>query len=117
MDRSAGKVTFCGIMLVLALGIGIHLGYLYGKMYYGYLKMEEAMKEASLSVVTEKDETIRRAIVEKAKDVGVPLKEENIRIVSDGRTKHVEVTWSVTLNLFAAFPRKHDFRISSRQGK
>jgi len=60
MDRSAGKVTFCGIMLVLALGIGIHLGYLYGKMYYGYLKMEEAMKEASLSVVTEKDETIRR---------------------------------------------------------
>ncbi|MBI1864524.1 MAG: hypothetical protein HYR98_02110 [Nitrospirae bacterium] len=117
MDRSAGKVTFCGIMLVLVLGIGIHLGYLYGSMYYGYLKMEEAMKEASLSVVTEKDETIRKAIVEKAKDAGVPLKEENIRIVSDGRTKRVEASWSVTLNLLGVFPRKHDFRISSRQGK
>lgn len=117
MDRSAGKVTFCGILLVLVLGIGIHLGYLYGKMYYGYLKMEEAMKEASLSVVGEKDDVIRRAIVEKAKDAGVPLKEESIRILSDGRTKHAEVSWSVTINLFGLFPQKHDFRISSRRGK
>lgn len=117
MDRSAGKVTFCGVMFVLVLGIGIHLGYLYGTMYYGYLKMEEAMKEASLSVVVEREETIRKAIIEKAKDAGVPLKEENIRILSDGRTKHAEVSWSVTLNLFGVFPRKHDFRISGRGGK
>lgn len=112
MDRSAGKGSFCAIFFLLILGIGIHLGYLYGKMYYGRAQMEEAVRTASFTPLRENEESVRTRLLTSAREAGVPLNEGNIRLSKGAQRWSVDVSWSVTFNLFGYFPQKQEFRLS-----
>jgi hypothetical protein len=110
-QRGASRLkTF--VVLVL-LGAAFHVGYKIVPVFMDSENMEDTMTtKAGLAQVL-KDDEILKDLVNKAKDIGLPLKAENFVIErdTDRRTMTIKTAWDVEVHFFGGL-YVHDFHFA-----
>lgn len=86
-----GKGTLgCLLSAVLFAG-ALHYGLSVGRVYHRYLKFKDAMRGAAISASTRGDEAIRRTLVTRADDLGLPGEAKRLWIRRSGPPPRIEI--------------------------
>jgi hypothetical protein len=98
--RSRGFIRFKTLVALLVL---VGAGYVAAKLvpvYWNYLAMQDPVKEAAMAASRHgKEEEVRRELMARAQDVGIPLDEESVHIGQEGNMMVVRVAWEVPLDI------------------
>ncbi len=99
-ERGIGKLK--AVIILALLGAAIHVGYKIVPVYMDSESMKDTMStKAGLAQVL-KDEDILNDLVNKAKDLDLPLKAENFVIIrdTDRRKMTIKTAWEVEVHFF-----------------
>ena len=111
-ENETGASTIKILLVLVILFLIIHVGYKLIPMYMDFERMKDEMSiKASLAQLL-KDEEIRADLVKKAKELELPLREENFLLKRDeGRhTMTISTTWDVEVHfLFNIYVRTFHF--------
>jgi hypothetical protein len=99
-ETGVGKVKLM-IVLVL-LGAGIHVGYKVLDVYMDYERMKDTMSTKAGVAQVLKDDEITKDLVNKAKELDLPLRAENFVLIRDGerRKMTIKTAWDVEVHFF-----------------
>jgi len=101
MKRS-GKINFGCIIMSILLAIGGLAAYQIIPLRVRAAEVNETVKRAAETAATDqryKDENIRAAILETARNNKLPITEKQIRIERGGQVIHVDVHYQVTIDI------------------
>jgi hypothetical protein len=96
-------VSALKIWIILALlGAGIHVGIKYVSMQLDFERMKDTMNIKAAAAQVLKDEEIRADLVQRAKELDLPLTGENFIIRRDEEKRRMIITtaWDVELHYF-----------------
>jgi hypothetical protein len=101
LNRNGGtrvKVFFWFVFLFLILHVALKIV----PLYMDHARMEDEMKMKAGVAQVLKDEEIVRDLVNKAKELDLPLKAENFVLTRDDERRRMKITtsWDVEVNFF-----------------
>jgi hypothetical protein len=99
-QRGASRLKV--ILSLVLLGAAFHVAYKIIPVYMAAENMEDTMStKAGLAQVL-KDDEILKDLVDKAKDLNLPLQRENFVLIrdTDSRTMTISTAWSVEVHFF-----------------
>ena len=97
------RLIFIGIV-----GFVVYAGFMFGVPYYKYLAFKmDAQDIIRFQVKGEKD--MRERFIKTAREIGVPVKDKDIKITQKGERYSVKISWSETVNLRDLYKKKLDF--------
>lgn len=104
----AFKILIC----LSVLGFCIYVGYLFGMPFYKYKVFQSDTMDIVRYELPRIDD-IHKRIVKKAKEIGVPIRPEDIR-VTEGRFKYsATAQWTETVNLFDQYEHTYSFEFDT----
>lgn len=105
LSNERGGTSLKVLLWFLLLGLGIHVGVKLIPMYMDYVRMKDTMTVKAGVAQVLKDEEILRDLVQKAKELDLPLTEENFVLerLEDRRKMRISTSWDVEVNFLAGF--------------
>ena len=107
-ERIGEKGLIKGIFIVVALVVVAFLLISYGKPYYRYYVLGSHTRDL-LKLEIGNINTIKTKIMEEAKELNVPLDEENLEVVLDVKIVRVNASWTETVDFWGYYQTKIDF--------
>ena len=112
MNKRIGeKGLVKGIFTILVLVFVAFLLISYGKPYYRSYVLGSHTRDILRSEIGTLD-TIKTTIMEEAKELNVPLNEENLEVVRDIRVIKVNASWTDTVDFWGYYETKLDFSMN-----
>jgi hypothetical protein len=108
-DNERGFIKFVFITLVLVFLI--YSGIQFGMPFYRYSAFKSDAKEIariSLGNVNRAKEDI----FDRAKELNVPLEEDNLIVTRGENTVHVKASWSETVDILGLYQKQLDFTVN-----
>jgi hypothetical protein len=108
--------TLKALFVLALLFVVIHVGYKLIPMYMDYERMKDEMSIKASTAQVWKDEEIRTALVQKAKELELPLGPENFLLKrdEDRHTMTISTAWDVEVHfLFDVYVRTFHFAITA----
>jgi hypothetical protein len=89
-------------IIIILVGAGIHVGIKYVSMKLDYERMLDTMNIKASAAQILKDEEIRSELVQRAKELDLPLTGENFLIIrdEDKRKMTIKTAWDVEVHYF-----------------
>lgn len=103
-DRGSVKVFFLLFIFVAAVFVGIS----FAKPYYRYYTLGSHTRDFLKTEIGNLDK-IKQNVMSDAEELKVPLDEENVEVVKEGKTIKVKATWSETVDFWGYYQKKIDF--------
>jgi hypothetical protein len=102
LSTEKGAISFKVILILLVLFVVIHVGVKMVPMYMTAEQMKDEMAGKSRFAQTLKDEDITKALVQKAKELDLPLGPEDFKLLRDENTQRLKIStaWNVELHFF-----------------
>lgn len=100
-----------GIFLILVLVAVIFLLISYGTPYYRYYVLGSHTRDILKAEIGRID-VIRTKIMDEAKELNVPLDEENLEVVLDKKIIKVNASWTDTVDFWGYYQTKIGFSIN-----
>ena len=96
-----GRINYKLLFFLAVLVAGIFLATKFIPPYWGYLSLQDPVKEAAMTAVSRAggEEAARKELIRRAAEQGVSLGEENIQFIRDGSMLILLVRWSETVSL------------------
>ncbi len=92
-------------LLLVVLAAAAYVGIEFGKPYYRYNTLRSHTKDL-LSTELSNVDMLKQKIMADAAELNVPLKEENLSVVMEGKIIKVKATWSETVDIFWGYYQK-----------
>ncbi len=110
-----GRINYKLLFFLAVVAAGIFLAIKFIPPYWGYLSLQDPVKEAAMTAVsrTGGQEAARADLIRRAAEVGVRLGEENIQFIRDGSILILRVRWTETVDLLG-YPVRIPFQIENR---
>lgn len=106
-EKGVIKFVFVTALLVFLVYAGIK----FGMPYYRYSAFKSDAKELA-RISTGEIEKTRLMIFERAMELKIPLKEEDIVVTKTERRVIVRTSWSETVDIVGVYQKKLDFSIN-----
>ena len=89
-------------IIIVLVGAGIHVGIKYVSMKLDYERMKDTMNIKASAAQILKDEEIRAELVQRAKELDLPLTGENFLIIRDEEKRRmtIKTAWDVEVHYF-----------------
>jgi len=112
MNKRIGeKGLVKGIFTILVLVFVAFLLISYGKPYYRSYVLGSHTRDILRSEIGTID-TIKTKIMEEAKELNVPLNEENLEVVRDKKVIKVNASWTDTVDFWGYYETQIDFSMN-----
>jgi hypothetical protein len=85
-----GKIP--ALILIALLGAAVYVGMVYGALWLDFARLRDKVEIEARHATIRDDEEIKAAILERAEELGIPLKPRNIKIE---RRRGVDITIKV----------------------
>ena len=87
-------------IIIVLVGAGIHVGIKYVSMKLDYERMKDTMNIKASAAQILKDEEIRAELVQRAKELDLPLTGENFLIIRDEEKRRmtIKTAWDVEVH-------------------
>lgn len=109
MREGIGNKGFIKGLLLLAAIVGVvFVGISFGKPYFRYNTLRSHTKDFLMSDIAN-IEMIKDDIRKNAAELKIPLDDENLQVVVQGKVVKVKATWSETVNFWDYYQKKLDF--------
>ena len=95
-------------LLLLVFGALVFVGISFGKPYFRYNTLRSHTKDILSSELSALP-AIKEKVLEEAKELNVPLKEENLEVTTVNKIIKVKATWSETVNFWDYYQKQLDF--------
>jgi hypothetical protein len=108
MGREGSITNWLLLLVFIAL---VFVGISFGKPYYRYNTLRSHTKDILSSEITSLP-AIKEQVLEAAKELNVPLSEENLEVTTKGnlgKIINVKATWSETVNFWDYYQKQLDF--------
>lgn len=103
-DRGSVKGLFCLSVLVAIVFVGIS----FAKPYYRYYTLGSHTRDFLKTEIGNIDK-IRQNVMSDAEELKVPLDEEDLEVVKEGKIIKIKATWSETVDFWGYYQKKIDF--------
>jgi hypothetical protein len=102
LSRDSGMVSLKVLLVLLALYIVIHIGVKLVPLYIDSEEMKDEMVTKARFSQTMTDAEITTGLVKKAKEIGLPLKAEDFKLLRDETTHHMKIgtAWDEEVHFF-----------------
>jgi len=102
LDDEAGIGSLKLWIILVLLGAGIHVGVKYASVQLDFERMKDTINTKATVGQVLKDEEIRAELVQRAKELDLPLTGENFLIIRDevARKMIIKTAWDVELHYF-----------------
>ncbi len=107
MGRQGSVTTW---LILVVCGLVVFVGITFGRPYIRYNTLRSHTKDILSSEISELP-VIKQKILEEAKELDVPLKEENLELSKGLMSKIIKVkgTWSETVDFWGYYQKQLDF--------
>lgn len=109
MERRLGNRGFImGFLLLVVLGAVAFVLITFARPWIRYNTMRSHTKDilsSELNVIP----AIREKVMDQAKELNIPLADENLEITMDKKIIHVKGTWSETVDFWGYYTKRLDF--------
>jgi hypothetical protein len=109
LRNEKGFVKFVFVVLLLALSI--YVGYQFGMPYYRYSAFKTDVKELARISVGEAEKT-KAQIVERAKELNIPIEEKEIMVSKTEKTVRVKTSWTETVDILGYYQKQLHFTVN-----
>ena len=101
MGPPRGRVRLGVVLFLLVVASGGYLCTKFAPPYWTYFSLQDPVKEAAMMAATRpQDEAkLRTGLIERAREEGLSLTDEDIEFIRDGPTLAVRVRWIVPVDL------------------
>ena len=103
-DRGSVKGFFWLFILVAIVFVGIS----FSKPYYRYYTLGSHTRDFLKTEIGNIDK-IRQNVMSDAEELKVPLDEEDLDVVKEGKIIKIKATWSETVDFWGYYQKKIDF--------
>lgn len=111
MRIKIGNKGFIRGLLLLALVVAIaFVGISFGKPYYRYLVLGSHTRDIMKEEIGNAD-MIKERIRAEAKELNIPLQEDNLDVSIEKKTVKVDAHWSETVDFWGYYQKRLDFMI------
>jgi hypothetical protein len=100
-----------GIFILLVLVAAAFLLISYGRPYYRYYVLGSHTRDILKSEIGD-IAIIKAKIMEDARELNIPLDEENLEVVLDKKIIRVKASWTDTVDFWGYYQTKIDFSIN-----
>ncbi|MGE5174139.1 MAG: hypothetical protein ACM3MD_09960 [Betaproteobacteria bacterium] len=102
LSTERGWVSYKTLFILLLLFIVVHVSVKLVPMYLDAERMKDEMSVKARLAQTLKDEEILVDLVKKAKDLGLPLKPDDFKLLRDDERHDMTIStkWDVTVHFF-----------------
>jgi hypothetical protein len=107
-SNEKGFIKFVSITALLVFLI--YLGIQFGMPFYRYSAFKSDVKEVARISLGDVNRT-RTDIFERAKELNIPLEEENLIVTKSGNRVRVKSSWSETVDILGLYQKKLDFTV------
>ena len=108
-DRN-GKARLGTLLVLLLVAAGIYYGLDWGRAYFRYWSLQEAMQSNAGLATGLDDTTIRRRLLRKIDELGLPEEaKKNLRIRRHSRPREIAITTSYVIELPLPFVQPYIF--------
>jgi len=108
LRNEKGYIKF--VFTVLVIGLLVYTGIQFGIPYYKYSAFKYDVKDIIRINLGHVAKT-RENLFERAKEVKIPIEEEDISVVNMGKTVRVKTSWSETVDLLGLYQKQLNFTI------
>ena len=109
MTAGTGRQGFITTFLLLLLFAALVFVVIsFGKPYYRYNTLRSHTKDILSSEISVLP-AIKEQVLKEAKELNVPLEEENLEVTSQNKIIKVKATWSETVNFWDYYKKRLDF--------
>lgn len=105
LGREGFITTFLLLLIFAAL---VFVGISFGKPYYRYNTLRSHTKDILSSEINVLP-AIKEQVLKEAKELNVPLQEENLEVTMQNKIIKVKATWSETVNFWDYYKKRLDF--------
>lgn len=105
MGRQGSITTW---LLLAVFGALIFVGISFGRPYFRYNTLRSHTKDILLSDLTVLP-AIKEQVLHEAKELNIPLSEENLEVTNQNKIIKVKATWSETVNFWDYYQKQLDF--------
>lgn len=108
LRNEKGYVKF--VFTVLVIGLLVYTGIQFGIPYYKYSAFKTDAKDITRLSLENVAKT-RGILFERAKELKIPIEEEDISVVNMGKTVRVKISWSETVDLLGLYQKQLEFTV------
>ncbi|MEW6571265.1 MAG: hypothetical protein AB1390_08860 [Nitrospirota bacterium] len=108
LRNEKGFIKFIFVMALLVFLV--YLGIKFGMPYYRYSAFKSDVKEIARISLGDTGRT-RTQIFERAKELHLPLEEEDIKVTRTEKTVHVKAFWAETVDVLGVYQKKLNFSV------
>jgi hypothetical protein len=109
MSERIGREGFIkGIFVLLVIVSTVFIGISFGKPYYRYNTLRSHTKDFLYLEITDL-KAIRQKIMEEAKELQVPLNENNLSVVTFGKVVKVKAEWTEVVDFWGYYQKELSF--------
>jgi hypothetical protein len=95
-----GFIRLKTLLTLLIVGGALYVGVKVVPAYWGYLAMQDPVKEAAMAASRSgKEDDVRRELIARAKEAGIALDEERVEIGQHGNMVVVRIAWEVPMEI------------------
>ncbi len=105
LGREGFITTFLLLLIFAAL---VFVGISFGKPYYRYNTLRSHTKDILSSEINVLP-AIKEQVLKEAKELNVPLQEDNLEVTMQNKIIKVKATWSETVNFWDYYKKRLDF--------
>ncbi len=100
--KDGGGISFKALIILLLLFVVVHIAVKLVPVYMDAGRMEDEMSVKARLAQTLKDEEILADLVKKAKDLHLPLDQDDFKLLRDegNHTMTISAKWDVTVHFF-----------------
>ncbi|MEW6001391.1 MAG: hypothetical protein AB1638_01885 [Nitrospirota bacterium] len=102
------------VFWIIVIAILAYTGFKFGIPYYRYVALKSDAKEIA-RLPYENEERIKGQMFERAKQLKVPIKEEDIKVAIAEGTVTIRTSWSEMVDIFGIYRRNLRFTINIRE--
>lgn len=105
IGREGSITTWLFLLVFIAL---VFVGISFGKPYFRYNTLRSHTKDILSSEISSLP-AIREQVLQEAKELNVPLQDENLEVTKVNKIIKVKATWSETVNFWDYYKKQLDF--------
>lgn len=105
MGREGSITTWLLLLVFIAV---VFVGISFGKPYFRYNTLRSHTKDILSSEISSLP-AIREQVLQEAKELNVPLQDENLEVTEVNKIIKVKATWSETVNFWDYYKKQLDF--------
>ncbi len=105
MGREGSITTWLLLLVFIAV---VFVGISFGKPYFRYNTLRSHTKDILSSEISSLP-AIREQVLQEAKELNVPLQDENLEVTQVNKIIKVKATWSETVNFWDYYKKQLDF--------